>query len=87
MVRFGKRAPYRKMGFPQIRAEQDTLLSLGKGRENALVLPQEGDGTGLIDFPGEDLTSLSSGCWWGGSKGRRRRGGRRGTWDWYIENK
>lgn len=32
----------------------DTLLSLGRGRK-ALVLPQRGDGTDLVDFPREAL--------------------------------
>lgn len=39
--------------------QRDTLLRLGMGgRGRTLVLPQEGDGTHLVDFPGEFLCSL-----------------------------
>lgn len=50
------------------------------GGGGGLVLPQQGYGIDLVDFPGDILPSLRSRWKWGGGKWEERMG----SWNWHV---
>lgn len=63
-----------------------SLVSLGTGvGGRALVVPQRGDGTDLIDFPGKALPSLRADRGWVGRRWRGRRRAGKGNWNFEMQ--